>query len=99
MQFHTVRELSSSPKSVMDSLKNGEIVITKNGKPSALMLDISMGDFEQTLRAIRQARFRMAIENMQERAVQVGLDRMTLAEINAEIAAARKDMADASRGD
>ena len=99
MQFYSVRDLRTSPKSVWESLRAGEVVITNNGKPAALMLDLTQRDFEETLQAVRQARAIMAMKRMQERAVQSGLDRMSLDEINAEIAAARKERADASRGD
>ena len=99
MQFHTVRDLRTSPKTVWESLGKGEVVITNNGRPSALMLDISKGDFEETLQLIRQTRAMMAIRRMQEGAAKAGLDKMTLDEINAEIAAARKERANDSRGD
>lgn len=99
MQFYSVRDLRTSPKSVWESLRGGEVVITNNGKPTALMLDISKGDFEETLRAVRHARAMTAVRRMQEKAVQAGLDHMSLDEINAEIAAARKETANGSCGD
>ncbi|MCL2433350.1 MAG: type II toxin-antitoxin system Phd/YefM family antitoxin [Clostridia bacterium] len=90
MNFYTVRDLRTSSKSIWDSLEgDGEVVITNNGKPSALMLDISQGDFEDSLRAVRQARAMIAINNMHKAAADAGLDTMTLEEINAEISAAR----------
>ena len=95
MQFHTVRDLRTSPKSVWESLGRGEVVITNNGRPSALMLDISNGDFEETLQAVRQAQTMMVINRMRERAAAAGF--MTDDEINAEINAARKEMRDAGR--
>ena len=95
MQFHTVRDLRNSPKTVWESLGRGEVVITNNGRPSALMLDISKSDFEETLQVIRQARAMMAIKSMREKAAAAGY--MTDAEINAEIDAARKEMRDAGR--
>jgi antitoxin (DNA-binding transcriptional repressor) of toxin-antitoxin stability system len=95
MQFYSVRDLRTSPKSVWESLRAGEVVITNNGKPAALMLDLSERDFEETLQAVRQARAMMAVKRMQERAAAAGY--MTDEEINAEIAAARKEMRDAGR--
>ena len=71
--------------------KNGEVIITKKGKPSALMLDLTSHDFKETVRAARQARAMQAINRMQEAAVKSGLDRMNLEEINAEIAATKKE--------
>ena len=43
MDFYTVRDMRTTPKSLWDSLTaDGEVVITNNGKPTTLMLDISM---------------------------------------------------------
>ena len=91
MQFYTVRDLRTSPKNVWDSLGSGEVVITNNGRPAALMLDISGGNFEEVLQAVRQARAMIAVNRMRESARKTGLDKMSLEEINAEIAAARED--------
>jgi len=95
MQFHTVRDLRTSPKAVWESLGKGEVIITNNGRPSALMLDISKVDFEETLMLLRQTRAIMAVRSMRETAVAAGY--MTDAEINAEIDAVRKEMRDAGR--
>jgi hypothetical protein len=43
------------------------------------------------LKALRQARAQAAVVAMQRRAAKLGLDKMTLAEINAEIAATRRE--------
>lgn len=57
MDFYTVRDLRTTPKSLWDSLTaDGEVVITNNGRPTALMLDISDGTFEESLKAVRQAK-------------------------------------------
>ena len=72
-----------------DNLAEGvEIVITNNGKPAALMLDISGDNFEVTLQAIRQAKAMIAFNNMRSRAAAHGF--MSDEEIEAEIEAARK---------
>ena len=91
MNFYTVRDLRISPKNIWDSLSNGgEVVITNNGKPSALMLDISNGNFEETVRAIKQAQAMIAVNNMRKKAAAAGY--MSEEEINAEIKAARRGM-------
>ena len=47
MNFYTVRDLRSTPKSIWENLSaDGEAVITNNGRPMALLLDIADGDFE-----------------------------------------------------
>ena len=46
MNFYSVRELRSDSKAMWQNLAAGsEIVITNNGKPSALMIDIPEGGF------------------------------------------------------
>lgn len=82
--------LAHPPKSIWNSLaENGEVVITNNGKPAALMLPINENDFEETLKAIRQARAMMAFNNMRAQAAAQGF--LSEAEMEAEIAAARRE--------
>ena len=90
MDFYTVRDLRTTPKSVWNSLSGGgKVVITNNGKPSALMIDISGGDFEETLQAVNQARAMIAVNNMRRKAAEAGY--MSDEEIQAEIDAARRE--------
>lgn len=89
MNFYTVRDLRTTPKSLWDNLvADGEVVITNNGRPTALLLDIADGSFEETLKAVRQAKAMIAFNSMRAKAVAKGY--MTDAEIEAEIAAVRK---------
>ena len=88
MDFYTVRDIRAVPKSLWDSLAaDGSVVITSNGKPTALMLDISDGSLEETLRAVRQAKAMIAFNAVRERAAMNGF--ITDTEIETEIAAAR----------
>ncbi len=88
MDFYTVRDMRTTPKSLWDSLTaDGSVVITNNGKPASLMLDISDGSLEETLKAVRQAKAMIAFNAMRERAAVNGF--LTDDEIEAEIAAAR----------
>jgi len=90
MNFYTVRDLRVMPKSIWENLSDGnEVIITNNGKPTALMLDISDDNFEETLRAVKQAQAMMAINTMRKKAAEAGF--MTDDEINAEINAAREE--------
>lgn len=89
MDFYSVRDLRTDSKSMWESLKrDGEAIITNNGKPAALMLDISEGNFELMIQAIRQAKAMISFNNMRSRAAAKGF--MSDAEIEAEIEAARK---------
>lgn len=88
MDFYTVRDMRTNPKSIWDSLSaDGSVVITNNGKPTTLMLDISDGSLEETLKAVMQAKAMIAFNAMRERAAMNGF--MADAEIEAEITAAR----------
>ena len=89
MNFYTVRDLRTTPKSIWENLaSDGEVVITNNGKPTAVLLDISDGSFEETLKAIRQAKATIAFNSMRANAAKQGY--MTNEDIEAEIAAARR---------
>jgi PHD/YefM family antitoxin component YafN of YafNO toxin-antitoxin module len=91
MNFFSVRDLRTVPKNVWDSLsEKGEVVITNNGKPTALILDISNGNLEQTMLAIKQAQAMIAVNNMREKAAMAGF--MSADEIDTEIRAAREGL-------
>jgi prevent-host-death family protein len=90
MNFFTVRDLRTSPKVVWDTLKEEkEVIITNNGRPSAVMIPINEHDFDDVLATLRQVNAKRAVARMQQASLKAGLDKMTLDEINAEIAAAR----------
>jgi antitoxin (DNA-binding transcriptional repressor) of toxin-antitoxin stability system len=90
MDFVTVRDMRTKPKSVWETLSTGEdVVITNNGKPTALMIEIPEKGFEETVRAVRQARAMIAFNTMRKKAAQRGF--MSEEEINAEIAAYRTE--------
>lgn len=89
MNFYTVRDLRTTPKSLWENLAaDGEVVITNNGKPTAIMLDISDGCFEETLKAVRQAKAMIAFNAMRAKATSNGF--MSDDEIEAEIKAVRR---------
>ena len=46
MNFYSIRDLRSETKNICEKVRqSGEVVITNNGKPSVLMLDISENNF------------------------------------------------------
>jgi len=56
MEFLSIREFNSSPKKTQEILKSGgKIVITNNGKPSMLVLDITGQDFEKLIDRLNRA--------------------------------------------
>lgn len=92
MDFVTARELRAESARVWEKLEAGEeIVITRNGKPFAVLVHTEPQDLEATLRALRAERFASNVRRMQRRAVEQGLDKLTMDEIDAEIEAARKE--------
>ncbi len=92
VNFYTVRDLRTTSKSVWESLSaQGHVVITNNGKPTALMIDIADNNLEEVLAAVRQAQAMRAMNRLQTDSLRKGLDGLTEDDIEAEIAAARKE--------
>ena len=78
------------PKSIWNTLSaDGEVIITNNGKPTALILNISETNFDEVVKAVRQAKAMIAFNRMRAKAAESGY--MTDGEIQAEIAAYRKE--------
>ncbi|QKE40748.1 MAG: hypothetical protein HO274_05110 [Ferrovum myxofaciens] len=99
MDFVTTKELRAESGKVWAKLEAGEdIVIMRNGKPFALMVHTESARLEDDLRAIRAERFAENIRKIQQSSVEQGLDKMTMEEIDAEIALARKEQKVRSAG-
>ena len=91
MEFLNVRELTSSPKEVWKKLaSDGEIVITNNGKPTAIMLAVPDGGFEEVLNMIRQVKAMRLLNLMRLEASEKGF--LSQEEIEDEIRLARSQM-------
>jgi hypothetical protein len=87
-----VRELRTSTNKLKSLLaKNGNIIVTTNGKPLSLMLPVDEVNMEETLNDLTRIRAKRAFEEMQRQSVKNGTDKMTMAEIDAEIAAYRRE--------
>ena len=90
MNFYPIRDLRSETKNICEKVRqSGEVVITNNGKPSVLMLDISEDNFDEVVRAIRQAKAMIAFNSM--KAISAANGYMTDSEIEEEIKAARSE--------
>jgi prevent-host-death family protein len=99
MDYVTVRELRAESGKVWERVEAGEeIVVTRNGKPFAIMVPTKPSEVEDKLRALRAASFGIALRNVQRRAAETGANKMTLQEINAEIAAARRERREREAG-
>jgi PHD/YefM family antitoxin component YafN of YafNO toxin-antitoxin module len=92
INFLSFRELRTSTAKINDMLADdGKIVVTSNGKPKAIMIQVNEADFEDALAMLNQAKFARAISNIRASAQRSGASKMTLDEINAEIAQSRKE--------
>jgi antitoxin (DNA-binding transcriptional repressor) of toxin-antitoxin stability system len=91
MKFVSIRELRSKTASIRQDLAQArEIVLTANGRPFAVMTPVSAETVEEEIQAIRRARTRAAIEGLRAAAKAAGVDKLTMEDIDAEIAAARR---------
>jgi antitoxin (DNA-binding transcriptional repressor) of toxin-antitoxin stability system len=92
MDFVTTKELRAESGKVWAKLEAGEdIVIMRNGKPFALMVHTESASLEDDLRFIRAERFAESVHKLHQRSVEQGLDKITMKEIDAEIALARNE--------
>ena len=89
MNFYTIRDLRNTPKSIWENLNNdGEVIITNNGKPTAVLLNIEDGTLEETLKAIKQVKAIIAFSSMRSKSAKNGY--MSEEEIQKEIEQARR---------
>jgi len=86
MHFVTVRELRTQPGEVWKKLaEHHKLVVTRNGKPFAILTETSPTALEGDLQDLRSARFGQALQAVRADAKGQGIDKMTLEEINAVI--------------
>ena len=91
MEFLSVRELTTSPKEVWAKLaKEGELAITNNGKPTAIMFSVVNNDFSEILKLLHQVKSAMLLKNIWQEADERRA--LSEAEIDSEIKAARAEL-------
>jgi PHD/YefM family antitoxin component YafN of YafNO toxin-antitoxin module len=92
MTFVPYRVLRNTPGELRKKLKEaGHLVVTGEGKPFAVMVSVEPGEVEQVLEILLRLRAQQAVRRMREIAQERGLDRLSEADIEAEIRAARKE--------
>jgi prevent-host-death family protein len=91
MTFLSMRELRSNTKDLKEMLSKGSVVVTNNGKPAAVMVDVSEDDFEETVIDLCRVRAKHALRKIRASAQESGASEMTLDEINAVIAETRRE--------
>ena len=90
MQFIPYRMLRNQPGELRQQLKrDGELVVTSNGEPFALMVNIEPGEVEESLFLIAQLRAQQATSAIRAQAREKGLNRLSPEEIEAEIQSVR----------
>jgi len=91
MAYVSIRDMRLRPRDVWEQLRReGEIVVTSNGRPIAVMASIE-DDPEEVLRSLRTVRAQAALARIRSAAATSGASRMALGEIRAEIVAARRE--------
>ena len=90
MKFVSVRDLRLKPGEIWKHLeRERELIITSNGKPIALLTGIDEDSMESTLTTLRRTRATLAMEQMQRASVELGLNKLSDEEIEAEVKAVR----------
>jgi hypothetical protein len=88
----SMRELRNTPNKFWKTLKGDKAVaLAVNGVPRAVMLDIENGDLEEVVSLVTRVRAQQATETARRVSAARGTDRMTMDEIDAEIAASRQE--------
>jgi antitoxin (DNA-binding transcriptional repressor) of toxin-antitoxin stability system len=90
MKYVSIRELRNRPGRVWSALSKEDVVLTASGKPMGVLLGVDETRLDDTVAAIRRARAILAVSRIRRRAAETGKDRMSMAEINREIAAVRR---------
>lgn len=91
MKFISIRDLRENTARIRKDLDaEGEVVVTANGRPFAVMTRVKPDKLEEEILAIRRARAATAISRIRLKAKAKGLDRLTMEQIDAIIAEARR---------
>ncbi len=92
VSFVSTRELSKQPGQVMRKVSaEGPQIITQNGVPAAYLIPTSGQGVEADLDALRRLLLGRALDAAQAEAARSGSNDLTMAEIDAEVAAVRRE--------
>ena len=87
----TIRDWRTRPRQAQKSLAHdGQVVLTANGRPVALMLAVNAGSLDETLAVMRRARAMQALHEVRQEAKVSGRDRLSMADIDRVIAVTRR---------
>lgn len=93
MKLMSIRDLRNRPGEIQKMLAGETVALTSSGRPFALVIGVGKDDLLALEAAVRQARAQLAVSSMRTKAASSGLDRLSTAEIDAEITAARQERA------
>ena len=92
MKFIPSRDFRVRPGQVWRNLKEeGELVVTSNGQPVALMVPVDGENLEEKLKIIRAAELQTIVRKIQADSVKKGTDKLTMAQIDEVIRRARRE--------
>ena len=98
MDFISIREFRTQPGKVWEKLaRDHQLVVTRNGKPFAILTETSPAGLETDLQDLRRARFGQALAGIRSAAKKKGLDKLSLDQINDIIRNAREARRNESR--
>ena len=90
MKFVSIRDLRGKSAEVWKKLAGeGEMIITNNGRPIAILASVNESNLEECLSAFRQAHAVEAVASLQRHSIEQGTDTISMTEIDAEIRAVR----------
>ena len=79
MEFVPYRVLRNQPSELRKKLdEQGELVVTVDGEPMAVMLQIPKGSLEDLVLLLSQVRAQLAVATIREQARKTGLNKMTV---------------------
>ncbi len=91
MRFISVRDLRGNSGAIWRDLPDeGEMVITSNGRPVAMLAAVDETDVEESIAAFRRVRAERAIADLQRASIAQGTDSMSMEAIDQEISDSRK---------
>lgn len=92
MDFVPYRVLRNTPGELRRRLKeHGYLVVTSDGEPFAVMIEIRPKELEQTLHILMRLRAQEAVQKMRAIAQERGLAKLSEEEITEEIRATRSE--------
>jgi hypothetical protein len=85
------REFSARPGRALAAVSRaGRVLVTANGKPKAIMIPTSEATFAHDIAMLDRVALAQAVEAIRTESVTNGTDALTMAEVDAEVAAVRK---------